>query len=79
MSTISEFNAQGVATSFGNCLTLCKPRVTALIVFTAVIGMFLATPGMVPLQILLAATIGIGMSSVVVWQRRGGTRPVPGG
>ena len=63
MSTISEFNAQGVATSFGNCLTLCKPRVTALIVFTAVIGMFLATPGMVPLQILLAATIGIGMSS----------------
>jgi protoheme IX farnesyltransferase len=40
---------------------LCKPRVVSLIVFTAVIGMFLATPGMVPLQALLAATIGIGM------------------
>ena len=27
---------------------LTKPRVVSLIVFTAVIGMFLATPGMVP-------------------------------
>jgi protoheme IX farnesyltransferase len=39
---------------------LTKPRVVSLIVFTAVIGMFLATPGAVPLQILLAATVGIG-------------------
>ena len=39
--------------------SLTKPRVVSLIVFTAVIGMFLATPAMVPLQILLAATIGI--------------------
>jgi protoheme IX farnesyltransferase len=38
---------------------LTKPRVVSLIVFTAVIGMFLATPGMVPLQILLAGTVGI--------------------
>jgi heme o synthase len=39
--------------------SLTKPRVVALIVFTAVIGMFLATPGLVPLQVLLAGTIGI--------------------
>ena len=38
---------------------LSKPRVVALIVFCAVIGMFLATPGMVRLEILLAGTIGI--------------------
>ena len=38
---------------------LTKPRVVTLIVFTAVIGMFLSTPGMVPVQILLAATLGI--------------------
>jgi len=63
MSTISEFNTQAAVAHFGNCLALTKPRVTALIVFTAVIGMFLATPGMVPLDILLAATVGIGMSS----------------
>jgi protoheme IX farnesyltransferase len=42
-------------------LQLTKPRVNSLIVFCAVIGMFLATPGMVPLRILIAATLGIGM------------------
>ena len=40
---------------------LTKPRVVSLIVFTAVIGMFLATPGMVPAQVLLAATLGIAL------------------
>jgi heme o synthase len=40
-------------------LALTKPRVVSLIVFTAVIGMLLATPGMVPAQILLGATLGI--------------------
>ena len=38
---------------------LTKPRVVSLVVFCAVIGMFLATPGMVPSGILLAATVGI--------------------
>jgi protoheme IX farnesyltransferase len=38
---------------------LTKPRVVSLIVFTAVIGMFLATPAMVPTGVLLAATLGI--------------------
>jgi len=42
-------------------LALTKPRVVSLIVFTAVIGMFLATPGMVPLQIMLFGTVGIGL------------------
>jgi protoheme IX farnesyltransferase len=42
-------------------LRLCKPRVVSLIVFTAVIGMFLATPGMVPPKILLLATLGIAL------------------
>jgi protoheme IX farnesyltransferase len=42
-------------------LKLCKPRVVSLIVFTAVIGMFLATPGMVQLKILLFATSGIAL------------------
>lgn len=40
---------------------LTKPRVVSLIVFTAVIGMFLATPGMVPPAILLAGTLGIAL------------------
>src|SRR4051812_44977209 len=40
---------------------LTKPRVVSLIVFTAVIGMFLATPGMVPARILIAGTLGIAL------------------
>jgi protoheme IX farnesyltransferase len=40
---------------------LTKPRVVSLIVFTAVIGMFLATPGMVPVLALLAGTVGIAL------------------
>ncbi len=42
---------------------LTKPRVVSLIVFTAVIGMFLATPGMVPLQALIAGTVGIALTA----------------
>src|SRR6185503_1634461 len=38
---------------------LTKPRVVSLIVFTAVIGMFLAAPGMVEPRLLLMATLGI--------------------
>ena len=54
---------QTITDSLKSFFTMCKPRVTMLIVFTAMIGMFLATPNMVPLNILLAATIGIGMAS----------------
>jgi protoheme IX farnesyltransferase len=38
---------------------LTKPRVVSLIVFCAAIGMFLATPGMVPLGLLVSAIAGI--------------------
>ncbi len=44
-------------------LSLCKPRVTALIVFTAIIGMLMATPGMVSIPLLIATTVGIAFSS----------------
>ena len=44
-------------------LELTKPRVVALIVFTAIIGMFLAVPGMVPLRPLIFGTIGIWLAA----------------
>jgi protoheme IX farnesyltransferase len=44
-------------------LELTKPRVVALIVFTAIIGMFLAVPGMVPLRPLVFGTIGIWLAA----------------
>lgn len=40
-------------------LALTKPRVVMLITFCAVIGMFLSTPGWVPLSVLVNATLGI--------------------
>jgi protoheme IX farnesyltransferase len=40
---------------------LTKPRVVSLIVFTAVIGMLLATPGLPPPGLLAAATLGIAL------------------
>jgi protoheme IX farnesyltransferase len=40
---------------------LTKPRVVSLIVFTAVIGMLLASPGVPPMGLLVAATAGIAL------------------
>ena len=58
-------NTQVLSQSFTQklraCYALTKPRVVSLIVFTAVIGMFLATPGVVPIQILIAGTAGIAL------------------
>jgi protoheme IX farnesyltransferase len=42
---------------------LCKPRVVALIVFTAVVGMFLAVPGMPPWDKVIAGSIGIWLAA----------------
>jgi len=42
-------------------LALTKPRVVSLIVFTAMIGMFLATPGLPPALPVLFATLGIAL------------------
>ncbi len=44
-------------------LELAKPRVVSLIVFTAVVGMFLSTPSMVPWNILVLATLGIALAA----------------
>ncbi|HUJ01051.1 MAG TPA: heme o synthase [Usitatibacter sp.] len=42
---------------------LTKPRVVSLIVFTAVIGMFLASPGLPPLDRVAFATVGIALAA----------------
>jgi heme o synthase len=44
-------------------LSLTKPKVSLLIVFTAIVGMVLASPGMVPLPALVFGTLGIAMAS----------------
>jgi protoheme IX farnesyltransferase len=52
-----------VPRAFHQYLLLCKPRVVVLIVFTAVVGMFLAVPGWPPLVASLAGTLGIGLAA----------------
>ena len=44
-------------------LELCKPKVVALIVFTAIVGMILAVPGWPPLPEFIAGTVGIALAA----------------
>jgi len=60
MST-STTSSQPLGFRLQQFFALTKPRVVSLIVFTAVIGMFLATPGWVPLPPLLFGTLGIAL------------------
>jgi protoheme IX farnesyltransferase len=47
----------------GEFYELTKPRVVMLLVFTAVVGMFLSTPGAIPISILIWGALGIGLAS----------------
>jgi protoheme IX farnesyltransferase len=42
---------------------MCKPRVVMMMVLTSMVGMFLAVPGMVPLDILFWGNLGIALVS----------------
>ena len=63
---VSEPNTQNQSTAgaqWSKYYELTKPRVVALIMFTAITGMFLATPAMVPLLTLIIGTLGIGLAA----------------
>ncbi|MDX1561514.1 MAG: heme o synthase [Gammaproteobacteria bacterium] len=49
--------------SWRDYYALTKPRVVQLLVFTAIIGMFLSTPGMVPWDVLILGSLGIGLAA----------------
>lgn len=61
-ATDSQLTTSGSAT-WRDYFELGKPKVVALIVFTAVVGMFLAVPGLPPLAALLFGTLGIGLAA----------------
>ncbi len=63
MSTLPENLPIPLIHRWRDFLELTKPKVSLLIVFTAVVGMVLASPGMVPLPALIFGTLGIALAS----------------
>ncbi len=59
-STLASLHS-GTSSLLHQFFQLTKPRVVSLIVFTAVIGMFLAAPGTVPLRPLVFGTLGVAL------------------
>lgn len=57
MSTITA----GVGATWRDYLELTKPRVVALMILTALIGMCMAVPGLVPWQPLILGNLGIAL------------------
>ena len=49
--------------SLSDYLNLCKVKVVILIMLTAVVGMFLSTPGLPPWNLVILASIGIALAS----------------
>lgn len=58
-----DANVETTYTDWRDYYELTKPRVVMLIVFTAIVGMFLSVPGLPDLVALFFGTLGIGMAS----------------
>lgn len=59
MSAIEQSSEN--AASWRDYYELCKPGVVALMLLTSLIGMFLAVPGMVPIDVLVLGNLGIAL------------------
>jgi protoheme IX farnesyltransferase len=58
---MSELAAPIARATWRDFLEMCKPRVVLLMLLCAIVGMFLATPAMVPLSVLVFGTVGIAL------------------
>lgn len=58
---VSPTLAEQTSIGWKDYLELCKPRVVALMILTSLIGMLLAQPGLVDLQILVFGNLGIAL------------------
>ncbi|MGB1197762.1 MAG: heme o synthase [Thalassotalea sp.] len=62
--TTSELSTTATSqTTWRDYYEITKPRVVALLVLTALVGMCLSVPGAIPWQLLIPAMLGIGMLS----------------
>ncbi len=62
MASTSEF-APGAAPLWRRYLELTKPKVVALITFTALVGTLLASPGLPPLDALVWGNLGVALAA----------------
>jgi len=60
---IARAGAPGATAIWRRYLELTKPKVVALITFTAIVGTLLASPGMPPLDALIWGNLGIALAS----------------
>ena len=59
---MSEFNpAYPVETTWRDYYEMCKPRVVMLMLLCTLVGMFLATPGMVPWDVIIFGNVGVAL------------------
>ncbi|WP_421863473.1 heme o synthase [Motiliproteus sp.] len=63
ISGSSALLASTEAAGWRDYLELTKPRVVAVMLLTAIVGMFLAAPGLPPLSALLFGTLGIALAA----------------
>lgn len=58
---MTDITSNPTTASWRDFYELCKPRVVWLMILTSLVGMFLAVPGMVPLDILVLGNLGIAL------------------
>jgi len=61
--TLAQNNVESSGATWRDYYEITKPRVVALLVLTALVGMCLSVPGVIPWQLLIPAMLGIGMLS----------------
>jgi heme o synthase len=62
-SPLADAHERSLATRLHDYFELTKPKVVALIVFTAIVGMLLAAPDVPPLPLAIYATLGIWLAA----------------
>ena len=58
---MTDITSNSMTSSWRDFYEMCKPRVVMLMILTSLVGMFLAVPGMVPLDILILGNLGIAL------------------
>src|SRR3954451_12290887 len=63
LNTPTNIAAPVAVTTWRHYFELTKPKVVALIVFTAIVGALLASPGLPPLHAVLWGNLGIALAA----------------